>query len=279
MQSGTNRTARFILLLLSVLSALAGHASPAIFDTHIHYNGSLGDEWTEDRILKLLKLNQVKYALVTGIPNAKTLSLYHQSPEVIIPFVSVYQHSSDKQNWHQNQSLLKPLLQQLRQHKWAGIGELHLFAKDRQSEVFESILDIANQYHLTLLMHSDPVVIDHIYQLYPDSRVIWAHAGTFPYPPLLRDYLTRYSGLYLDISMRNSQIAPNGLLDPEWEALLLEFSDRILIGVDTYSSLRWRQYPQIIAQTRQWLMQLPVNVQLDIGFRNAVRLLKRQSIR
>jgi predicted TIM-barrel fold metal-dependent hydrolase len=225
----------------------------------------------------MFKDNQVKHAVVTGIPNSKTLSLYQQSPSSIIPFLNVYQHPSDKQTWHQNKKLLKPLKQQLQQHLWAGIGELHIFAEHRHSEVFKTILNLADQNNLKLMMHCDPAVIDEIYQQHSDLKVIWAHAGAYPYPPLLHDYLQRYPDLYLDVSMRNKQIAPNGKLEPEWENLLLAFSDRIMLGIDTYSELRWDDYSHSIAEAQQWIQQLPTSVQQDINFRTAKELFNLQA--
>lgn len=261
-------------LLFSVILMLttSGVADVAIFDTHIHYNSMPDSEWSDERILNLLQKNQVKHAIVTGIPNFNTQSLYKKAPDIIIPFVSVYQKADDKNNWHQNKNLLKSLQQQLRLHHWLGIGELHLFAENRNSEVFRAILNLASQHNLIVQMHSDPAVIDHIYQLYPNLIVIWAHAGAYPYPPLLRDYLKRYPNLYLDVSMRNKLIAPQGRLDSDWESLMMEFTNRFMLGVDTFSELRWDNYHQSIETTRQWVKQLPDTVQQDISYRNAAQL-------
>ena len=82
-------------------------------------------------------------------------------------------------------------------------------------------------------MHCDPAVIDSLFAHSPNAQVIWDHAGTYPYPQLLRDYLDRYPRLYVDLSVRDERIAPNGELDPDWENLLWEYPDRFLIGVDT----------------------------------------------
>jgi hypothetical protein len=44
----------------------------------------------------------------------------------------------------------------------------------------------------------------------PEATVIWTHAGAYPYPPPLRDYLRRYPGLYIDLSVRDQRAAPDG---------------------------------------------------------------------
>jgi len=106
--------------------------------------------------------------------------------------------------------------------------------------------------------------------------VIWAHAGAYPYPPLLRDYLQRYPGLYIDLSMRDQHIAPDGQLDPDWELLLLEYSERFTVGVDTYRTERWDGFAEVVGQIRQWLDQLPDEVSSAIAYRNAARLFEQR---
>ncbi len=102
--------------------------------------------------------------------------------------------------------------------------------------------------------------------------MIWAHAGAYPYPALLRDYLQRYPGLYIDLSVRDQRVAPNGEIDPEWELLLMEFSERFMVGVDTYRADRWQSFPEVVSQIRNWLDQLPDEVSNSIAYRNAARL-------
>jgi predicted TIM-barrel fold metal-dependent hydrolase len=125
-------------------------------------------------------------------------------------------------------------------------------------------------------MHCDPVVIDALFEHAPDVTVIWAHAGAYPYPPLLRDYLERYPGLHMDLSVRDERIAPSGEIESSWELLLMEFPDRFLVGVDTYSTARWKDYPKAISRTRAWLKQLPPEAAAAISRENAERLFSRR---
>jgi hypothetical protein len=102
--------------------------------------------------------------------------------------------------------------------------------------------------------------------------VVWAHAGAYPYPPLLRDYLGRYPNLYIDLSVRDERVAPNGIIAEEWEWLLLEYPDRFLVGVDTFRTERWGSYRELVQKTRDWLEQLPSEVSAAITQRNGERL-------
>jgi predicted TIM-barrel fold metal-dependent hydrolase len=122
-------------------------------------------------------------------------------------------------------------------------------------------------------------VIDSLYEHTPGVTVIWAHGGTYPWPPLIRDYLQRYPKLHADLSVRDGRIAPDGVLDPAWTPLLLEFGDRLLIGVDTYSTRRWQQFDHVAGGIRDWLAQLPEEVAERIAHRNAASLFATTGLR
>jgi hypothetical protein len=72
--------------------------------------------------------------------------------------------------------------------------------------------------------------------------------------------------------VRDQRIAPDGELDPEWELLLLEYSQRFMVGVDTYRTERWHGFAEVVSQIRHWLDQLPDAVSSAIAYRNAARL-------
>ena len=84
--------------------------------------------------------------------------------------------------------------------------------------------------------------------------------------------MDKYENLWADISIREYQIAPDGELDPSWEALFLKHPDRITIGSDTWIPSRWERYQDIIEFDRGWLSQLPSEVAQQIAYDNAVRL-------
>jgi hypothetical protein len=121
-------------------------------------------------------------------------------------------------------------------------------------------------------MHCDPAVIDSLYEHESASLVIWAHSGAYPFPPLLRDYLNRYPNLFIDLSMRNERIAPEGVLDSEWETLFMEFPERFMVGVDTFSAQRWEDYGLHANKIRHWLNQLPDDVANNIALNNARKI-------
>ena len=103
-------------------------------------------------------------------------------------------------------------------------------------------------------------------------RILWAHAGISDPPGVVSEMLDRFENLWVDISIREYEIAPNGQLDPDWEKLFLDHSERITIGSDTWVNSQWDNYEGIIAFDRNWLAQLPPGVAKKIAFENAKRL-------
>lgn len=259
-----------LLLLVSVFRVGAADSEP-LFDTHLHYDQDHLASWDADRIIEILNTNQVQYAAITSTPPELVLELKKRDPDRILPVLGLYQSDEDKQHWHWDPMLPKKLEANLKHHSWHAIGEIHLFAPHKKSPVFHSIVKLAGKYGLPLILHADPAVIDSLYDQFPDARVIWAHAGAYPYPALISDYLERYPPLMVDLSMRNERIAPDGQLAEAWELLFFEHSDRFMVGVDTYSSQRWDDYTRVSTETRDWLSQLPDDIARQIAMSNALR--------
>ena len=268
---------RLIGLVLAICLVInkAPAAEQPLFDAHLHYNVEHAEAYPPERVVEILENSRVSSALVTGRPPEQALELHARAPSVIFPVLGVYWTPGDKQTWMDDSGLPKRVERLLAAGEWRGIGELHIFAEDRRSPVFMRIAELAAEHRIPLMMHCDPAVIDSIFDQVPGVRVIWAHAGAYPYPPLLRDYLRRYPNLYVDLSVRDDRVAPLGQLSAEWEWLLMEFSDRFLVGIDTYRTERWGIYAALSKRTRQWLQQLPAEVAADIGRRNGERLFSR----
>ncbi|MDJ0806813.1 MAG: TatD family hydrolase [Gammaproteobacteria bacterium] len=257
---GYGLTALFIATYLS--------AEP-LFDAHMHYNAADAAYYSPQKIIQILERSEIKQAAVTSTPAHLVKQLYQQAPDRILPLLGVYRTLDDKSHWPQDTSLPERLEAELVTGGWRGIGELHIFAKDRHSPVFRHIVELAEQYKLPLLLHTDPAVIDRVYDIAPVQPVIWAHAGTFPYPDLLADYLQRYPALSLDLSVRDERIAPDGEIRDEWYDLFVNFPNRIMIGIDTYSLSRWDNYAELVEKTRQWTSQLPDDIASRLTHANA----------
>lgn len=243
-----------------------------IFDVHLHYNAEDARVLSPDKIISMLDSNSVRYAVVTGAPALHVNALYKHAPDRIVPMLGLYRSADDKLSWVNDVRLPAYVEEELKSRKWRAIGELHIFASDRHSPVFRRIVEIASSRKLPLLIHGDPAVIDTVYEIARGQKVIWAHAGTFPYPDLIADYLRRYPALSIDLSMRDERIAPKGRLDDAWYELFVAYPDRFMTGVDTYSLSRWKNFDSAAAYMRNWLAQLPADVALQLSYGNAAKL-------
>jgi hypothetical protein len=268
---------KVILPCSIILLSSSVYASP-LFDTHLHYSAVDAAQFSPRQIIDKLDKNDIRLAVVTSTPASHTATLYRHAPKRIVPFLGIYQSNEDKANWPNDATLPARIESELKQTKWRGIGELHIFAKERHNPVFRRIIEIAAQHQLPLQIHGDPAVIDTVYDITPSQTVIWAHAGTFPYPDLIADYLQRYPALYVDLSVRDERIAPNGKIHDEWYELFVKFPDRFLVGVDTYSTSRWNDFDGAVATIRNWLAQLPEDIARQLAYDNAATLFDKSEI-
>lgn len=264
-----NRLNPYCLLALLLPSVI--NAQP-IFDAHLHYSAADAQVFSAQDIISRLDTNGIPYAVVTSTPASYTTALYRLAPQRIVPLLGIYRSQKDKISWPDDASLPSYVEAELNKGHWSGIGELHIFAGDRHSPVFRRIVEIASKRMLPLLIHGDPAVIDTVYDIAPEHPVIWAHAGTFPYPDLIADYLQRYPALSVDMSMRDERIAPAGQLDDAWYELFVTYPDRFMVGVDSYSVSRWQNFDTAVATTRNWLAQLPDDSAARIAYGNAAKL-------
>jgi hypothetical protein len=265
---------RLCLMALLPASLSAG----PLFDAHLHYNATDATQYTPQQIIARLERNGIERAVVSGTPASHTASLYRQAPGRIVPLLGVYRSHDDKIAWPDDATLPERVEAELNRGPWRGIGELHIFAGDRHSPVFRRIIEIATQRRLPLQIHGDPAVIDTVYDISPAQPVIWAHAGTFPYPDLLADYLQRYPALTIDLSVRDDRIAPNGRISDDWYELFIRFPDRFMVGVDTFSLSRWHHFDAAAATIRNWLGQLPDDVAERLAYENAAALFGKSEV-
>ena len=262
---------RSVLVRFGLVTLLypAGLSAGPLFDVHLHYNAAHATHYSRSKIIQILAQNDIRQAVVTSTPAHLAKHLYQQAPERIVPLLGVYRGPDDKTSWQRDGALPARIEAELRNGGWRGIGELHLFAEGRHSPVFRRIVELAVEFKLPLLLHADPAVIDALYDIAPDQPVIWAHAGTFPYPDLIADYLERYPALRIDVSMRDDRIELNGEIADAWYELFLSFPDRFMIGVDTFSASRWDDFGIAAARIRSWLALLPDEVASRLAYQNA----------
>jgi predicted TIM-barrel fold metal-dependent hydrolase len=276
------RLAAALLLALTAQSPAVATQAP-LFDAHVHYRDTMADAVPPQDAARHLAEAGVDGALILATDATTFRRLSDASGAHLFPFLDLSRRLGRKTDWMHAEDLVQRARQALAAEggvEWDGIGELHIRAKDRFAPAFEALLHLAAERGLPLMIHGDPAVIDHAYTVEPEVRIIWAHAGTYAYPPLLDDYLTRHPNLMADLSMRNPTLTDDeGRLREAWFELLTRHADRFLVGMDTFSVNRWTEYGRIVAATRGWLADLPPEVADALGCENARRLFpKRQEV-
>jgi len=263
------------LAALLLALALPATARTPLFDAHLHYQAEQRAAIPPQAILDTLADNGIEHAVITSTPPDNAQVLHELAPERIVPFLGVYRDAADKPNWMHDETLPARVEQWLDEGDWRGIGELHIFGRDRASPVFKRLVEMAAERELVLMIHGDLEIIDRLFAIEPASQVIWAHLGADPDPTVLRAALARHPhGLFIDTSVRDERfLDDDGRLLPEWRALFLDHPNRFLVGVDTYSLPRWRRFSEAADTIRQWLNQLPPSVADRIARENARELL------
>jgi len=272
-----NRVVPIVLAVFSLgVAPVPGEAQEMpIFDAHIHYSYGDWDTLSPQQALALLERAGVRQALVSSTPDDGTLKLYQADPKRIIPFLRPYRTRGDMGGWHSDPAVQAYVEERLTRGVYKGIGEFHLSAADTDKPVVKRLAELAAKQQLFLHAHVDEVAVERLLTLYPEVRILWAHAGMSSPVKEVGRLLDRYPKLWVELALR-FDVAPGGNLDPEWRALFLRHPDRFMVGTDTWTTSRWDSLVEEARATRRWLGQLPRNVADQIAYRNGERLFGRR---
>jgi hypothetical protein len=265
-----------VLIALAVAApttARAQASSLPIFDAHVHYNLDIGRPVPVETVFELWRRAGIRGALLTSRPNDGTRELLAAAPPEFqtVAFARPYVVATDVQTWYRDPAILAMIEKELARGIYKGIGEFHIFGHDADSEGFARFVALASKHGLWLHAHCDDYVIERIFALDPDARVIWAHTGMSTPPARVDELLGRYPRLYGELSYR-SGIVESDALAPTWRALFTKYPERFLLGSDTWVAQRWPDVPDIMQAYRAWLSQLPLEVAEKIAWRNGATL-------
>ena len=266
-----------MLLLLVLLMARATPAVDAadlpLFDAHIHYSRPDWDVYPPERALSLLARAGVQRAIVSSTPDDGTLRLYQKAPATVVPFLRPYRTREDMSSWPRNSEVQAYVEQRLRRGVYRGIGEFHLSMEDADAPVVRRLAELAKRDGLFLHAHVDEVTVEKLLTLYPDVRILWAHAGMSSSAATVGRLLDRSPKLWVELALR-SDVASGGTLAADWRALFLRHPDRFLVGTDTWVTSRWETLSEGMRAVQGWLAQLPPAVAEQIAYRTGERLFR-----
>ncbi len=273
-------------VLPALLLAAAGHLSLShaqntspqgridIFDAHLHYNQEPVPFYELDKVLELFRRNGITGILATSRPNKGTHQLVEAKPQGlwVVPFVRPYRTRADLQTWFNDEGIYDLVLDEYKRGFYRGIGEFHIYGKSAASEIAKRIVNFAVEKNLYLHAHCDEEALLILFSHNPKAKIIWAHTGFSTSPERVAELFEKYPALWGELSYRSGITANGGEIAPEWRDLFARYSDRFLIGSDTWINERWFSYDAIMKSYRDWLVQLPPDQARRIASGNAERL-------
>jgi hypothetical protein len=258
---------------LIATSALA-QAPLRIFDAHLHYNQEPNPFYELDKVLEIFRRNNVSGIIATSRPNKGTHQLMDaKAPGLtVVPFIRPYRTRSDIQTWFDDPAIWELIQSEYQRGYYRGIGEFHIYGKAAAGAQVKKIVDFAVERTLWLHAHCDEEALVLLFGHDPKARIIWAHTGFSTAPARVAELLQKYPRLMGELSYRGGITEGGGKLSGAWRDLFARYSDRFLLGSDTWINERWFSYDGIMKSYREWLAQLPDEQAKRIAHGNAERL-------
>jgi hypothetical protein len=268
-------------------------------DIHLHYNWRHAEVIDPQEAVAILQEHNVVLASVSSEPSSHALKLQEAGGNWILPFASPYYEPGSRSSWYYDRNMLSKLRAQLATGRYAGIGEVHVTSgvgPRLDSPQFLGLIALAREFKLPFLIHTnagDYRFFESICTEHTDIRFIWAHAGGELQPDQLNPLMESCSNVWLDMTARDpwhyGQLTDDrGKLLPGWYELFIQYQDRVMTGTDpvwnahqTYrwyeSDEGWDHYEQLIQFHRNWMSQLPANVEEKLRLSNALKFFGRNN--
>ena len=253
------------LALVFAASGVAAQELP-IFDAHMHYSHDAWESVPVQDVLAILKKAGVRRALISSSGDDGQQRLFRAAPDTIIPELRPYRTRGDTGTWFRDPTVIPYLEERLKQYRYAGIGEFHLYGENADLPVPRRMVELARKYNLFLHAHSDADAVERLFKQWPQARILWAHAG-FERPEKVAEMLKKHKNLWADLAFRTDH-GSGGKVDPAWRPVFLQFPDRFMVGTDTYTPERWHYVGEHARWSRQWLSDLPRDVAERIAWKN-----------
>jgi predicted TIM-barrel fold metal-dependent hydrolase len=273
-----------------------------VADSHLHYKWNQAEVTSPEQAVAALRANQVQLAVVTGTPAERALELQRLAPDIVVPIYGVYRTGGDWYGWQGRASLVDEVREALASGRYHGIGELHLIGgfavRWQRSDVLKALLALAAEFDVPVLIHTefsraDPTLS--ICQANPSNRLLLAHAGAALPPAEVERVLEACPNVWMDLSARDPWrflrfpiTDDEDRLLPDWEALVLRWPERFVIGSDAVwpverldawdqADTGWQRIGAFLDFHRSWASVLPPEVQRKVLLENALALFKRPS--
>jgi predicted TIM-barrel fold metal-dependent hydrolase len=275
-------------------------AQQPVADMHLHYKWSQHDVTTPADAIAFLDAQNIVMGVVTGTPAELALELVRLAPQRIVAIYGPYRNGGDWHRWVHDEGVIERARAALETGRYHGIGELHLvggFApKPDAAHVLKALMQLAAEFNVPIMIHTEfsrPDVMLQLCERFPDTRILWAHAGAILSPQQVGRVLESCDNVLAGLAARdpwrfvNHPIASedNHLL-PAWRELLLAYPERFMLGSDPVWPVEqldawdqddtgWQELGRFWDYHRRWLQDLPGGVARKIRCENAVQLFRR----
>ena len=256
------------MLWLAAARALAGDLP--LFDAHLHYSHDAWDPVPPERAVAILRQAGLRRAMISSSDDEGTQKLYALAPDIVIPVLRPYRKRGDVSTWVRDETVLTYLAERLARHRYAAIGEFHVYGADADLPVVRRMVQMAKERNLFLHLHGDADAVERVIKQDPDARILWAHSG-FDRPENVRAMLEKHPKLWADLAFRTDH-AGGGKVDPAWRTLFMAHPTRFMLGTDTFVPERWHYVVEHASSARAWLEDLPREVAERIAYRNGEAL-------
>jgi predicted TIM-barrel fold metal-dependent hydrolase len=289
-----------LLFLLAVFATDLDAQAP-VADTHLHYKWSQLDVTSAAEAIEALARENIVMGVVIGTPAELALELASLEPRKIVPIFSPYRIGGDWQRWARDPGVVPRARAALESGAYHGIGELHLIGgfspRLDKAVVLHALMRLAGEYDVPIMLHTEfsrPDMLLELCQRYPDTRILWAHAGSILAPTQVAQVLESCGNVSAGLAARdpwrfvNNPVSDaDGRLLTGWRELLLRYPERFMLGSDPVwpvdqmdrwdePDTGWQELGRFWGFHRGWLQQLPAAVARKISCENAVVFFRRK---
>lgn len=284
--------ARLLSILLLAAFSGSAYSSPEPFsDIHIHYNWDQKEVISAEEVVRRLKANNIVLSMVSSTPPRLALELADAGGPWIVPFFSPYLTPMHRNTWFNDDKVLQEAEKGLASGRYSGIGEIHVwsgFRPRRDNKILVGLLELAEKYQVPLLIHTEAsshLFFTPICEKYPNVKFLWAHAGSKLKPASIDKLMQQCPNVWAEVSVRDpwryhSLVDDENQLLPGWKELFIKYQDRFMTGTDpvwiVVHDQRWAQaddgwdhFEELLQFHRNWLKQLPPEVEVKIRLTNA----------
>lgn len=296
---------RIVFYLLFFLLSATGVSQAAdkrpLADIHLHWKWNQKEVTSPAQAVQILQREGVELAVVTGTPPELALELADLDPERVVPIYGIYRDPAEWSSWHLDPKLVARVRKALESGRYHGIGEVHMvggFISHWKNPIIAGLFELAAEFDVPVLLHTefsraDPTL--GLCRAHPDTRILWAHAGSMLRPAEVERVLQGCPNVHAELSARdpwrhgaNRMVDQDGELLPAWRDLIGRYADRFMVGSDPVWPVDrlnpwdepdsgWQELPRFLGFHRDWLSTFPADQAEAIGHLNAKRFFSRRS--